>query len=184
MQETKIFGLVGELASGKGAINSYLKEKYNVATYRFSTPMRDILNRLHIPLTRENLQDVSTILRERFGQDLFVNVIAEDVKNDSTPIKLIEGIRLLVDTEILKQLPNFKLIYIKASIETRYRRLLARGENADDSQKTFAEFVADHQKETEKQIPQVIKQADYIIENEGDLNELYHKIDSIIKGGL
>lgn len=181
MSESKIFGLVGELASGKGAVNNYLKENYGATTYRFSTPMRDILNRLHVPLTRENLQDVSTILRERFGQDLFVNAIAEDVKNDPTPIKLIEGIRLLIDTEILRQLPNFKLIYIKADIKTRYKRLIERGENTDDHKKTFEEFVADHQKETEIQIPQVSQQADYIIENEGSLEELHRQIDKIIK---
>jgi dephospho-CoA kinase len=184
MEKTKIFGLVGELASGKGAVSQYLKEKYSASTYRFSTPMRDVLNRLHIPLTRENLQDVSTILRERFGQDLFVNAIAEDALEDKAQIKLIEGIRLLVDIERLRKLPNFKLIHIKASVETRYKRLTERGENTDDHLKTFEEFQKDHLKETEIQIPKVAALADYIIENEGGLDELKQKIDNIIQGGF
>ncbi|MEI8360653.1 MAG: AAA family ATPase [bacterium] len=184
MAEQIIFGLVGEQASGKGEASKYIKERYGAASYRFSTPMRDILNRVQLPLTRENLQDVSTILRKRFGQDLFVNAIMRDIKYDPTKIIIVEGIRLLIDTEKLSQLPNFKLIYIDTSPEARFARLKHRGENTDDHLKTFEDFEKDHEKETEQQIIKLKMQANYVIDNEGSLTELHKKLDNIIKGGL
>ena len=62
-----IFGLVGTLASGKGAVKQRLIERYKAEDCRFSTILRDVLNRLDVPTTRENLQNVSTSLRQLFG---------------------------------------------------------------------------------------------------------------------
>lgn len=175
-----IIGLVGELASGKGTAAKYCQEKYGATTYRYSTPLRDILNRLHIPLERSSLQDVSTILRKRFGEDLLAKSIAEDVRNDPNPISIVEGIRKIADIEHLRKLPNFRLVHIHADIETRYQRLISRNENTDDGQKTFAEFVRDHQAETEIEIPLIAEQADIVIENQGEEKDLFEKIDRII----
>ncbi|MEK7625108.1 MAG: AAA family ATPase, partial [Patescibacteria group bacterium] len=64
-----ILGFVGDLASGKGTICKYLKEKYGTESYRFSTMLRDILKRVYLENSRENLQRLSTVMRENFGQD-------------------------------------------------------------------------------------------------------------------
>ena len=73
-----IIGLVGQIACGKEAVKKYLAKKYNTKDCKFSTPLRDVINRLTIPESRENLQKLSTTLRESFGQDLLAKIIASD----------------------------------------------------------------------------------------------------------
>lgn len=175
-----IIGLIGEIAAGKGAAVEYLVKKYNASSYRFSTPLRDLLNRLYLEINRKNMQDISTILRGRFGQGLLANSIAEDVKNDNNKIIVVDGIRRPADIKYLKKLPEFKLVYITAEAKTRYRRLLERGENEDDKNKTFKQFLKDHEAETELEIPEIGGTADYKIDNSGPIEELHRQIDKII----
>ena len=164
MKKNKIIlGFVGEIASGKGTGAKYLEDKYKATSHRFSTPLRDVLDRLYIEINRKNMQDVSRVLREQFGQNTLARVISEDVKNDSSDILIVDGIRRFEDIEYLKTLPEFKLIYITTDIKTRYDRLLKRCENKDDENKTFEQFEKDHEAETELEIPKIGAKADYKI---------------------
>src|SRR5258705_11222957 len=99
-----ILGFVGDLAGGKGTICQYLKERYKVNSYRFSNMLRDILDRIYVEQNRENLQDLSTFLRQRYGQDIMSKVIAKDVQNDPNPIVAVEGIRRPTDITYLQEL--------------------------------------------------------------------------------
>jgi len=45
--EKIIIGLVGQMASGKGTIAEYLRDKHGADFFTFSTVLRDVLNRLH-----------------------------------------------------------------------------------------------------------------------------------------
>lgn len=176
-----IFGLVGEISSGKGTVCDYLIKKYHAGYHRYSTILRDILNRLHLENNRENLQKLSTVLRENFSQDLFAKVITEDVKNDPNKIVCLDGIRRAEDISYIKKLPGFVLVNIYADLEKRYERLIKRSENPDDHKKTLEEFKKDHEQETEKTIAAVAAGADEKIDNNGSLEELYEKIDQLVK---
>jgi len=175
-----ILGLAGEIASGKGAATKYIIEKYNGSSQRFSTMLRDVLDRLYLEQSRENMQNLSTSLRKTFGEDVLARAMSEDVKKDESEIILIDGVRRLPDIKYLKELPEFKLIYIETEIEKRYERIIKRGENSDDNQKTYAEFVKDHEGEAELRIKDLKKDADYIIDNNQDIKELHSQIDRII----
>jgi dephospho-CoA kinase len=176
-----ILGFVGPLASGKEEAKKYLEKNYQAGTHRFSLLLRDILNRLYLPITRENMQNLSLDLRNRFGGDILARVIAMDVKNDDHEIIVVDGVRRMDDIVKLKDVPGFYLVAIDAEAKIRYDRLIKRGENADDNQKTFTEFLIDNQKEAEKEIPLVMAQAKYQIDNNGDFANLYRQIDKIIK---
>lgn len=175
-----IIGLVGELASGKDVTKKYLEINYGASCHRFSTILRDLLNRLYLPITRENMQTISTTLRHQFGEDLLAKIITADAKNDHHEIVVIDGIRRDADMIYLKTLPGFVLFSIEVAAETRYQRLIKRKENADDASKTYEEFLIDSQRETELAIPKVMSQANYKLNNNGTLNELYAQIENII----
>lgn len=181
MNHKIILGLTGEIASGKGTVSKYLEEKYQATAHRFSTPLRDVLKRLYVEINRANMQDVSRVLREQFGQNLLAKVISEDVKNDTNNIIVVDGIRRFADIEYLKQLPEFKLIYITADAKIRHERLIKRGENADDLNKTFEQFLKDNQAEAELEIPEIGMAADVKMDNNGTTQELYEQIDKILK---
>jgi dephospho-CoA kinase len=175
-----ILGFIGPLASGKDVSKKYLAEKYGASGHRFSTMLRDILNRLYLPITRANMQNLSSDLRRRFGSDTMARVIGEDVKNDNHDIIVVEGIRRLADIITLKDFPNFYLISLDADPRIRYDRLVKRSENVGDATKTYEEFLADHDKEAEAEVPAVMKTAKYKIDNSGTLTDLYAQIDKII----
>ncbi len=175
-----IIGLVGEIASGKGTTAKYLEEKYRATSHRFSTPLRDILNRLYLEINRKNMQDLSFVLREKFGQNTLARIIAEDASNDSNGVIVIDGIRRPADIEYLAKLPEFQLVYITAEMKTRFERLIRRGENEDDKNKTFEQFQKDHEAETELEIPKIGATANHKIDNNGSLEDLYSQIDRLI----
>lgn len=175
-----IIGLVGTLASGKGAVKKYIIEKYQAQDCRFSTILRDVLNRVNVPISRENLQNVSTVLRKEFGEDLLAKAIANDASNLNSDIVVIDGIRRLSDIGHLVDLPNFVLVSVDADPKIRFQRLVERNENAGDDKKTFEQFLLDQNVEADRQIPEVIKIAKEKIDNSGDLNGLYKQIDEII----
>lgn len=176
-----ILGLVGEPASGKGTAVKYLEKKYGASSHRFSNPLRDILNRLHLKVDRKNMQDISIILRNHFGQDLLAKIISQDAENDPSKIIIVDGVRRPADIEYLKKLPEFKLVYITTDMKTRYERLIQRGENTDDNNKTFEQFIKEHDVETESNIPNIGKTADFKIDNSKGLEEFHAQIDSLIK---
>lgn len=175
-----ILGLAGEMACGKGAATEYLVKKHQAQSLRFSTILRDVLTRLGLEQSRDNLQVLSTVLRQNFKEDLFAKVIAEDAKQIKGEIVIIDGVRRLADIKYLKELPEFKLAYIETDIRSCYERIMKRRENADDAQKTFEEFQASHQDECELQIKNLKNQADIIINNNGPLDELQKQLDKII----
>jgi dephospho-CoA kinase len=175
-----ILGFTGLIASGKDASKKYLEQKYGAKSFRFSTILRDVLNRLDLPTNRDNMINVSTALRETFGQDLLAKVMAKDTAATKEDIVVVDGVRRLSDIKYLNEIPEFILISIEADPKIRYERMLARDENEGDAKKTFADFNADHEKETEKTIPEVMAAAKYHLNNNGKLEELYAQIDKII----
>ncbi len=175
-----IIGISGEIASGKDTVAHYLSNRYGAKTFMFSYPLRDVLDRIHIAQTRENLTKVSGALRTAFGENLLSHVIANDAIKDEEKLVVIDGVRRPSDIEAVKGFSEFALVYVEASMETRYGRIVKRHQNADDDTKTFEEFKRDHLLETEVGIPALKSSARYVIENEAGLQELYAKVDAVV----
>jgi dephospho-CoA kinase len=126
------------------------------------------------------MQNLSLDLRNRFGEDILAKVIKEDSKQDDCDYIIIDGVRRVKDIKYFLTLSEFKLISIDADIKIRYERMVERNENEGDDKKTFSEFEAECSKEAEKEIPEVMKIADYTINNNKDFDHLYQQIDEII----
>ncbi len=176
-----IIGLVGEIASGKDTVAEYLKKKHQSETVSFSQPLRDILDRLHLPQTRENMANLGIDLRARFGQTVLAQTIAEEVKISRKKILCLPNVRLESDIAYLKKEPGFVLVAISAEQKTRYERLTKRRQNTDDKNKTWKQFLTDAKLPTETQIRQLAKKAKYTIDNNGTFEELYKQIEEILK---
>lgn len=175
-----ILGFVGQMASGKDTSADYIAEKYNGKNYSFSQMLGDVLERYHLTKNRDNLVKISEAMREKFGEDILAKTMAEDVKNDTHDIVTISNVRRMADIKYLGQLDNFFLVKIFAEPKTRYERLIKRSEKSDDKTKTYEQFLADHQRSTELTIEEVANTAKLTIDNNGNLEELYSKIDDII----
>lgn len=175
-----IIGFTGLIASGKDVCKKYLEDNYGASSHRFSSMLRDVLTRLYLPITRENMQNISLDLRRRFGEDVLAKVITADVKNDLTDIVVVDGIRRLADIKELKNLTNFHLISIDADAKIRYSRVIMRQENIGDANKTFEEFINEESQEAESEIPKVMSEAQWTIDNNGSLEDVYRQLDQTI----
>jgi dephospho-CoA kinase len=176
-----ILGFVGLIASGKGTVAKHFEENHKAKTFRFSTMLRDLLDRIYLEQSRDNMIKMSEIIRSAFGEDTMARVMARDAEEAENKIIVVEGIRRIADIEYLSKLPNFVLIEIFAESKTRYERLVKRGENSDDKTKTYEEFLEDHKRSTEISIPEVAGHATEKIDNNGTLEELHTQLDKLVE---
>lgn len=176
-----ILGLCGEMGSGKGTIAEYITSQKGGSSHRFSTMLRDVLNRLFLEQSRDNLQNLSTMLRQTYGEDILARVMFHEVDKDEHQLVVIDGIRRMSDIAFLQKMPEFKLIYVEADMKTRFDRIAVRGENADDGKKSYEEFIKLHDNESETQIRGLKAHADIILDNNGPLIDLHKKIETLIQ---
>ena len=179
-----ILGIAGEIGSGKGTIAKHVTQEHAGSTHRFSTVFRDVLERLHLKETRENISTLSLILRKNFGEDLMAKSMYHDAQNDEHDIVAVDGVRRMADLTYLKELPHFKLIYVESDMMTRYERVVKRNENSDDAQKTFEEFKKDQELEPETQIRDLKNYADHVVDNNGTYQDLYKQVEEILKQNI
>jgi dephospho-CoA kinase len=175
-----ILGISGEIASGKDTVGKYIAEKYEASPLRFSQPLRDMLDRLHLEQNRENMAHLSLYLRKAFGEDIFSKVLLADAKGKENDMVVINGVRRSPDIIHLENEEHFYFIYVETTPEARYARLIQRRQNTDDSTKTEAQFEKDALRETEIQIRDLKERADFVINNDGTLEDLYKQIDEIV----
>ncbi|MEI6596953.1 MAG: AAA family ATPase [bacterium] len=152
-----IIGLVGEIASGKGAVVNYLEKKYQASSYRYSKIIRDILNRIDQDQTRENMALISGFLRKNFGQDILSKIMIKDIKRDKNKLIVFDGIRRVPDLKYFKNMSGFILIKIVGNQKIRYKRFIKRNENPGDNKKTYNQFLNDLKDASNYEIPKVMK---------------------------
>ena len=174
-----IIALVGPIASGKGLSEEYICQKYQAKSFKFSSPLRSVLNTLGIEINRENMQNLSSDLRARFGKDLLARTVASFAIKEKAELVVIDGVRRMADISQLSKLDNFKLISIDASSKIRYQRVKMRNENVGDDKKSFKDFITEENRESEREIRSVMEKAHYRIINEADIPSLYRQIDNI-----
>lgn len=179
-----ILGFAGQMGCGKGTLAKHVMQNYHSSTHRFSTILRDMLDRIHVEQSRENIIALSTSLRKNFGENVFAKSMYHDVQEDLHDIVVVDGVRRMQDVQYLSELDHFKLVYIDADIQKRYERILTRRENTGDDHKTFEQFQREHEADTEIQIADLKNYAQYVINNDGNFSEAYAQIDEIIKQNI
>lgn len=175
-----IVGVAGEIASGKDTVGKYIAEKYQALPLRFSQLLRDILDRMGLAQNRENMAKLSLHLRKGFGEDILSKGILAEAERSEKELVVVDGIRRLPDMIQMELNDHFYFVYVEASSETRYERLTKRRQNADDEHKTPVQFEKDALLETESQIRDLKSRADFVINNDGTLEELQQQIDEIV----
>ncbi|MFH1621413.1 MAG: AAA family ATPase [Patescibacteria group bacterium] len=175
-----IIGLVGLLGSGKGTAAKILEERYGAKVFRFSTILRDILDRLNIEKTRDNLMTLSEVLRHGFGDDVLAYALENDAVSANEDLVVIDGIRRLGDLAALEPLPNFTLIAIDVPTDIRFERIKNRGENVGEKHLSREDFEKQEKLPTEITIPEVMARASVNIDNRGSLDDLMIKINILM----
>jgi dephospho-CoA kinase len=176
-----VIGIVGRKGSGKGTLANLLQEKYGARVFRFSSILSDILERLDIEKTHNNLIQLSIILRDKFGEDTLKRAMVADILKSDAPLVVIDGIRRGGDIENLDKLGSLRIINITVPVETRYERMTKRGEKVGENSLTFEEFKTINMAPTEVTIADVESRAWKTIDNSGTMEELEKRVEEIVK---
>ncbi len=180
-QNKIIVGLAGKIASGKETVGKYLVEKMDGKKIKFSDPLRQILDILDLPDSRQNMQTLSTVVRQNFGGNVLAQAMMKLVARLENKLVVIDGVRRVTDIENFRQLKNFFLVYIDASSKKRFERCVQRKENPGDGEMTRGEFDRKDNAEAEEQIESLKKEADFVVKNDGTMEELYLEIENLLE---
>ncbi|MEI6627766.1 MAG: hypothetical protein WCL61_04170 [bacterium] len=182
MEKKIVIGLAGCIASGKDTIADYLVKERDAVSVSFSQPLRDILNRVFLPINRANLSKLAQCLVDNFGGDVLSRTIAEEIKVSNKKIFILPNIRRDSDYQHLENEPafNFVLVGVNTDIPVCYERLIKRTQNVDDQSKTWEQFQKDLQLSTEIEIAGLVKKSRYQLDNNDTHEQLYKQIDDLI----
>ena len=174
-----IIGLTGKIGGGKTTFSAYIQKKYGFQKLSFVDKILiPELRKRKKPINRKNLQQIGRELYLKYGDIEFTELLLEGI--DLAEKLIIDDIRYPVAANYIRNrfLNNFWLIGVKTDVEIRFRRVLARGEEGEIS---YQDFLKMDSAPTERQIDEVLLQADYLIENNGILCDLYRQCDKITK---
>ena len=182
MKKKIVIGLAGSIASGKDTIADYVATKYGGQSVSFSQPLRDILNRIFLPIDRIHLSKLAQSLVNTFGGDVLSRTIAEEIKVNPKEIFVLPNIRRESDYAHMEheETLNFILVGVNTDTHTCYERLIKRNQNADDQTKTWEQFQKDLQLSTEVEIAGLVRESQYLINNNGTKEELFEQVDKLI----
>lgn len=175
----KIIAIVGMPGSGKSETVSYLKQK-GMQAVRFGEITEEEIKAMGLPLTPENEQKVREALRRTNGMDIYA------VKSLPKINDLIRTSNVIIDglysweeyTYLIKAFPQLIVIHVYAERQLRYERLI---------QRAIRPFTVDEAKlrdvteieHLNKGGPIAI--ADYLLENNTTLDNLYQEIDTLLQ---
>ena len=175
-----VVGLVGEKGGGKGTAVRLIGEALPPGTrcigVRFSDILRETLTLWHLPHTRANLQDLSKMMDAQFGSGTLAHAMGHRIASIDADVVVLDGVRWEADRLLIRSFANNLLIYITASIRTRYERLRARRENAKEHETSYEQFLEEEQATSEHAIPAIGATADVRINNEGSVENFAQQL--------
>lgn len=175
----KIIAFVGMPGAGKTEATAYLDRK-GIPFVRFGEITDEGLRALGLPLAPENEKMFREKLRDELGMGAYA--IKAKPKIDAllveTSVMAIDGLYSWAEYVYLKnEFPKLILIHIYAEPQKRYERLANREVRPIPIEKSRQRDIAEIEK-LDKGGPIAI--ADHIIENDGDIDAMYKKIDMLL----
>lgn len=176
------YAFIGKQQSGKSTAAFILSKKFeNSRTLRFADPIYDTLSALEETKHRAFMQEFGEMAKKHFGEMVFVNLFVRkarfiiDQKYDGRQgicqfVNAIfcDDVRRSYELDACKEL-GFKTVFIEADDKIRQNRATKNG----------FKFIENHISETE--IPSLKKDADFMIINNGTLNQFEKAILTLHK---
>lgn len=169
-----IIGLTGPAQAGKSTAAKYLVEKYGFKELSLSEHVLD-------PILKERGEEITKMARSKLGDELRKKEGMDALARRllaliDSPRVVISNFRSPEEVEFfMNKTPSFHLIMIDAKSEVRFSR------RSEIDPQTMEEFLKRDEIDTKnKGMGKVFEMADYKIDNNGTLDELYKQLDEIM----
>lgn len=175
----KVIGVVGLPASGKGEF-ARIAAAQGIPVITMGDMVRRAVKNEGMEPTDQNLGSMGNKLREERGMDAIAQLCIPEIRKQSAPLVLIDGIR--GDSEVLlfrKQFPGFMLIAIESPFAARLARLGGRGRSDDTL--TEPSLRARDQRELGWGLGAALTLADYRMNNDTDLPAFASRVKELLE---
>ena len=180
----KIIGITGTLGAGKGTIVDYLIKKHSFQHFSVRGYLSQLVKAKGQEVNRDTLVATANELRALHSPSFIAEELYREAKASNKDC-IIESIRTVGEVTALKAKGNFYLLAIDADQKLRYERIVERASETDKV--SFETFVANENREmsstdaNKQNISACVKLADFKFINNGSFEELYEKIDEVLK---
>ena len=179
-----IIGVCGRIGAGKETLTKFLRDK-GFVYLESSKALKEELGREGRQVTRESMQDKGDELRKKYGVGAVMIILLDKTRKEPEKNYIFDSLRNTGEAEFLrKEREDFILIGVDASREIRFKRMLKRGKESDP--KTWEEFLKVDERDNfdtsdpmGQQTGKLLEICDYVVVNEGDLQEGLKKVEEI-----
>ena len=178
-----IIGITGTLGAGKGTIVDFLVKEKGFSHYSVRGFIIEEIKKRKLEVNRDNMVVVANDLREKNNSAYIAEQLYERAKK-SVNNCIIESLRTIGEVESLKAKGNFYLFAVDADAKTRYERISERKSETDNI--SYETFVENEKREMDsndlnkQNISACIKLADFVLLNNGTIEDLNKKVEEII----
>ncbi len=170
--------MTGPNASGKGAVCRFLAT-LGFEVHSLSDVIREEAVRRNLPPEREHLIRLGNEMREIGGPGALATGILEELGERA----VIDSIRNPAEVAVLRRLPRFVLLGVRAPVELRFARSVRRARPGDPT--TLEDFKAREEQENSsdlaaQQLDATFALADHYVDNDGDLDQLEGRIRGLL----
>ncbi|MFZ2523314.1 MAG: AAA family ATPase [Minisyncoccia bacterium] len=176
-----VLGITGQPASGKDTIADYLIDR-GFTKYTMGDIIRAEMRAIGLPLDRPSMSKFIEKKKREAGLDYICKIILTKLEDKT----VVPGIRSTEEVKTFrKELGGqFTLIAVQTHIERRHKWATER--NREGDQITLEQFKAQEDRERDnyvagQEVDRVVEMADYVIDNDGTREDLYKKVDELIR---
>lgn len=169
--------VAGMPGAGKSIVSKAARD-LGLPVYNMGDVIRMETSRLYGIITPETMRETSRRVRKLYGEDYVARKTIEQIK-EKRGVIVVDGVRSLVEVEVFKKYAETVILAVHASPKTRFERIRKRNRPGDPD--NWEDFVKRDLTELQFGLGNVIALADYMIVNEGSIEEAYRGAYSILK---
>ncbi|MEE4178597.1 MAG: AAA family ATPase [Bacteroides sp.] len=179
-----IIGITGTLGAGKGTVVEYLTSYCGFVHFSVRAFITRELERRGMPVNRDTLTALANEMRAKNSPSYIIEELYEAAALEDKNC-IIESIRTPGEVAALRSKPDFFLLAVDADPRIRFNRVRKR--NSETDKVSFTTFINNEQREMHSEDPnkqnlaECIRQADFVIENNGSMEELHEKTEEFLK---
>ena len=178
-----ILGITGSFGAGKGAAVDYLVQEKGFVHFAARTFIREEIERRGMVVDRDSYTFVGNELRTHHGPMYVAQELLTQAELSGTDA-VIESLRAKAEVLFIQQEGGI-VLGIDAPAEMRFARVIRRGSETDHV--TFEKWDEQEKKEmnpddpTKQDIFGALEMSDFVIQNDGNIDELHRKIDQFLE---